>query len=469
MRLEIDFLEVEKAAPAQPPYSMSTIYSRPYGELSLDPFETRVGMSIARAIVGHDRQDDWIFRLYLHLTPAPLDAPLLLRATPGTASSGRLARPTSLWRRLSAWFRRSSREEGRVDVLVHLDRERWESASLVEKRTLLGELVARTWSLVADPLGVSEACVHRALEEVAAMPTRLKSDAARIEAEGCVHINRSVADDLELSRWQRAAPARRAEIVKAIGAALDGFALRPDGERWVHEKRELEFAIVPGGRFVPGIARFEVRARQWFHSFNGEPSSSLWLAGSDAPCDLGPKAEADIGPFLIATTPLGDNMKLVDWKFDWNEAVAICASLGMSLPTSVEVEWAARAGQDVLFPWGDDCEPILDEVNFWAAELASAHDLRAGVENPRQERNSELILARNDFGLFAPLARHTWCLPNFDHDIAPHVIRGGGLDYFHWKNGADSAPFFTSFETRWAIDLGLRRACVQPVIRLIAD
>lgn len=131
-----------------------------------------------------------------------------------------------------------------------------------------------------------------------------------------------------------------------------------------------EWVQIPGGRFLMGGGprdnenpRHEVRVSPFLLArtqvTRAEYQAFLDATGREAPPFWG---EA---PFSHPRGPaVGPS---------WDDAVAFCAwlserlGLAVRLPTEAEWEHAARAGRDVLYPWGDDPpESLPDYDRRWS-------------------------------------------------------------------------------------------------------
>jgi formylglycine-generating enzyme required for sulfatase activity len=90
---------------------------------------------------------------------------------------------------------------------------------------------------------------------------------------------------------------------------------------------------------------------------------------------------ADYAAFLAATAhdpppdwdePAFSHPRMPVVSPSWDDAMAYCAWVGelwsqpVRLPTEAEWEWAAKAGREVLYPWGDEPpESLPDYENRW--------------------------------------------------------------------------------------------------------
>jgi formylglycine-generating enzyme required for sulfatase activity len=131
-----------------------------------------------------------------------------------------------------------------------------------------------------------------------------------------------------------------------------------------------DWVEIPGGRFLMGGGprdnenpRHEVRVSPYLLAraqvTRAEYQAFLDATGREAP------------PFWSETPFSHPRMPAVGPS--WDDAVAFCAwagerlGLAVRLPTEAEWEHAARAGRDVLYPWGDDPpESLPDYGRRWS-------------------------------------------------------------------------------------------------------
>jgi formylglycine-generating enzyme required for sulfatase activity len=82
-------------------------------------------------------------------------------------------------------------------------------------------------------------------------------------------------------------------------------------------------------------------------------------------------------------TPRGalaqDNHPVVN--VNWYAAVAYCQWMRKRLPSEAEWEYAARGGQDALFPWGNDSVD-KNRANYSGAGLHTTSSVEAYLPNP---------------------------------------------------------------------------------------
>jgi len=162
------------------------------------------------------------------------------------------------------------------------------------------------------------------------------------------------------------------------------------GYRIVDTRTGIEFVWVPAGRFRMGSSR-EGLERLWRRN----EWSETWLAYTD---DELPAEEVEVEGFWVAryevtqeqyaqllqdmlnTSPLASvqprQPRLPVTLVSFREAAAFCAWGGMSLPTEVQWEYAARGPDSRVFPWGDQ----WDRTRCNSAEAHAERPLRTAAE-----------------------------------------------------------------------------------------
>lgn len=215
--------------------------------------------------------------------------------------------------------------------------------------------------------------------------------------------------------------AARQQVALAFGGEFvpDDERTVTDTPAFLHVPSGHRFRYIPAGRFDMGLSLHEERAaRAIFDPVQANIE------------EMRPVHEVQVKPFLMGERPvLNREVRSASAPYPYaaaaltdDEALAVCAAQGMSLPTEAQWEYACRAGYSTLFAWGDRL-PGDEELTGWLT-----YDFEAGDGTA------------NGFGLHG-LFVGEWCLDRFtpsyaaekpDHD-APRAVRGGGAFFWPWQ------------------------------------
>lgn len=199
---------------------------------------------------------------------------------------------------------------------------------------------------------------------------------------------------------------------------------------FVHKMLDLEFILLPGGRFSFGLSEQE-------ESVANSIATPLPMNVNE----MRPVQHVEVSPFLVSRTPLlnihadkfgdilpnivGDKDQAYFPHFtDFENATLISEKAGTKIPTEVQWEYFCRANTQTLFCFGNSIPPD-EELEKWLQW--DLNDLRN--------------LNCNDFGIYG-LFFGEWCSNAFTsshHRDAEKVnqaktIRGGGAFFWPWQD-----------------------------------
>ena len=127
--------------------------------------------------------------------------------------------------------------------------------------------------------------------------------------------------------------------------------------RVMHQQSGVEFLLVPGGEYQRGAAGDDPHDRQNERpQHNVTISKAFYLSRTEVTNAQMRKFRGshDSGTWYRDTSYSmnGDELPAVD--VSWLDASAFCTHFGFRLPSEGEWEYAARAGVQTRYPWGND-------------------------------------------------------------------------------------------------------------------
>lgn len=193
---------------------------------------------------------------------------------------------------------------------------------------------------------------------------------------------------------------------------------------------ELDLVAIPAGEFLMGE-----NANDKFANDTERPQHRVWVSAFS----LG-RAPVTIGEFRRFRENHEPGLP-DDWpaaSISWDDAQAYCQWLGdgVRLPSEAEWEYAARAGSQTPYPWGEMIDPA--RANYFYSEqgqrVGLGHRTPAGTYPPNRFGISDLC------GNVCEWTEDTWhpSYPGAPDDGSPwvgdisnplRVIRGGAWDY----------------------------------------
>lgn len=328
----------------------------------------------------------------------------------------------------------------------------------------------------------------------------LHQDWSRVEADPRVlsSLNWDVWKHLDVASQTAAAEAVKFEQpLRFLGVQHFG----PQEElqataQWRDEETGLVFSLIPGGVFQPGYDSEqlellgEVGERLTYRDEDDEPSqpsdiSTLYPYLSSAGCSVALKAEARIGPFLMATTPVLQSCQVVRqmtdvvddsrlcecdddaYPVEWFELPTLLQRFCWALPSSAEFEWALRGRRNTLFYWGNHASQALHRL-----QPARDEDLQAMEQEHAEALLFSLIGEEwpilNRWGLSGMVSMGSWCLPSLEaHEKFPLRSRGGAGYCYPWQDCGEWLLLLNAVERLQSLteDYGTYNG-LRPILRI---
>lgn len=229
---------------------------------------------------------------------------------------------------------------------------------------------------------------------------------------------------------------------------------------FLHKLLDLEFILLPGGRFSLGLSEEEEKAA---NSISSPPPMNVE--------EMRPVQEVEVRPFLVSRTPflnihaskLNDislnivyekDQEYLPFFTDFEKATLISINTGAKIPTEVQWEYFCRANTRTLFCFGNSIPPD-EELERWLQwDFKDLHNHNC-----------------NDFGIYG-LFFGEWCSNTFTSSYDPNAekinkaktIRGGGAFFWPWQD--DEWVWCTSACRMPSTDLVDGNACFRLLLEV---
>jgi formylglycine-generating enzyme required for sulfatase activity len=145
------------------------------------------------------------------------------------------------------------------------------------------------------------------------------------------------------------------------------------GDTWVNPKDGLTYVWIPADSFKMGAVPGDSEARDWEKPRHRVTiSKGFWLCRTEVTVEAYEKFCAATGRAMPPPPDFNPNWQDKDHPIvnvTWDDAVAYCQWAGGRLPTEAEWEYAARAGTETVYWWGNSYRQGMANCNEKEGEV----------------------------------------------------------------------------------------------------
>jgi formylglycine-generating enzyme required for sulfatase activity/serine/threonine protein kinase len=150
-------------------------------------------------------------------------------------------------------------------------------------------------------------------------------------------------------------------------ARAEAALARRAGDTWVNPKDGLTYVWIPADSFKMGAVPGDSEARYWEKPRHPVTiSKGFWLCRTEVTVGAYEKFCAATGRAMPQPPDCNPNWQYKDHpivRVNWDDAVAYCQWAGGRLPTEAEWEYAARAGTETVYWWGNSYRQGMANCN----------------------------------------------------------------------------------------------------------